>query len=193
MDALLASIDTEKPLPGNIVPISPEEMIQKQFGHLFCTKLPARLNCGEDLPFEVDSARDIIRKVERRPQIVVPHSLRTRILHLSHYAKVGTHPGGRKLHITHRRNFYWPAMADDCYAALRFCTECSKTRVILRKHSKKMKLFPARALLEFVAIDIIGPLLKTQRGNQFLLFITDLFSKLVRTVPLWIISAFAVT
>lgn len=47
-----------------------------------------------------------------------------------------------------------------------------------------MRLFPATALLVFVAIDILGQLITTKRGIRFLLVITNRLSELVKTVPL---------
>jgi hypothetical protein len=47
-----------------------------------------------------------------------------------------------------------------------------------------MKLFPANEPLEFVSIDILGPLPKTVRGKRFLLVISDRFSKLTRSIPM---------
>lgn len=55
-----------------------------------------------------------------------------------------------------------------------------------------MILFPASARLEFVAIYILGELIKTGRGNQFLLVVAYRFSKLVRTVPMGSITAASV-
>jgi len=55
-----------------------------------------------------------------------------------------------------------------------------------------MRLFPANGPLEFVAIDILGPLLRTARGNKFLLVISDRYTKLTRTVPMTRITASAV-
>jgi Integrase core domain len=52
-----------------------------------------------------------------------------------------------------------------------------------------MTLFPAQEPLDYVAIDILGPLPRTRKGNQYLLVIADRFSKLVRTVPLPRITA----
>jgi transposase InsO family protein len=43
--------------------------------------------------------------------------------------------------------------------------------------------------LDYVAIDILGPLPRTRKGNQYLLVIADRFSKLVRTVLLSRITA----
>ena len=45
-----------------------------------------------------------------------------------------------------------------------------------------MKLFPAAGSLAFVAMDLLGPLPKTEHGNKFVLVITDRFSKLTRSI-----------
>jgi Integrase core domain len=69
---------------------------------------------------------------------------------------------------------------------------CAKNRIKERARTLFLKLFPASEPLEYVSMDILGPLTKTQHGNRFLLVITDRFSKLTRTVPLRTISALAV-
>jgi hypothetical protein len=56
----------------------------------------------------------------------------------------------------------------------------------------KMQLLTAHEPLEFVAIDILGPLTKTAHGNRFLLVISDRFSKLTRTTPMRTTTALAV-
>ena len=53
-------------------------------------------------------------------------------------------------------------------------------------------MFPANAPLESVCIDILGELVRTPRGNRYLLVIVDRFTKLVKTVPLKNISASSV-
>lgn len=55
-----------------------------------------------------------------------------------------------------------------------------------------MKLFPPTQSLHSKSIDILGPLLRTPRGNRFLLMIMDHVTKLTRTVPLCRITATSV-
>jgi hypothetical protein len=43
---------------------------------------------------------------------------------------------------------------------VRLCTVCAKNRVTERKRTSFLKLFPASGPLEFVAMDILGPLPK---------------------------------
>ena len=40
------------------------------------------------------------------------------------------------------------------------------------KHQKDLKLLPASGLLEFVAMDLLGPLPKTAHGNRHVLVMT---------------------
>jgi hypothetical protein len=74
----------------------------------------------------------------------------------------------------------------------RHCTVCAKNRVTERKRTSFLKLFPASGPLEFVAMDILGPLPKTEHWNGFLLVLSDRFSKLTQTVPLRTITALGV-
>jgi Integrase zinc binding domain len=91
-----------------------------------------------------------------------------------------------------RRRYFWRKMSADVAETVRQCAVCAKNSIHERKRTSFPKLFPASEPLEYVSLDILGPLPKTEHGNRFLLVITDRFSKLTRTVPLRNISAFVV-
>ena len=123
-------------------------------------------------------------------QIVLPASLRERVLLLAHYPRVAGHPGGSGMYQTLRQTFYWPSMSMDVYNTVRQCTSCAKERIAKRKHASYLSLFPAKAPLEYVAIDILGPLpYTTGKRNRYLLVIADRYSKLTKTVTLKNITA----
>ena len=88
-----------------------------------------------------------------------------------------------------RKFIYWPALAIDCYATARKCPTCAKNRLKLSRNVNQRKLFPAKSTLESVDIDVFGQLVKTARGNQYLLVITDRFTMLTKTVPMKSVSA----
>lgn len=77
---------------------------------------------------------------------------------------------------------YWAACAIECYeTALKFPT-CARNRIKVRINVTELQLFPADAPLESVATDVLGELIKTERGNQYLLVMSDLFNQLTKTV-----------
>jgi hypothetical protein len=80
-------------------------------------------------------------------------------------------------------------MVSDVYQFVASCEQCLQERLALRRPHGNMTLIPAHEPLEYVAIEILGPLPRTKKGNQYLLVIADRFSKLVRTVPLTLITA----
>jgi Integrase zinc binding domain len=123
---------------------------------------------------------------------VVPWSLRPRLLWLENFPVVAAHPGVLKMYAAMRLRFYWNNMHKEVEEIVRRCTVCAKNRVTERKRTSFLKLFPASGPLEFVAMDILGPLPKTEHGNRFLLVIYDRFSKLTRTLPLRTITALGV-
>ena len=187
-DALLAA-GSYSPDENLLTPINREELLRHQLADDFCTHIRTRINRGDDIPFETDDSGVLIRTVHAHPQVVVPHDLKSRVLHMGHHSKLAGHPGGRKMYYTLSRDYYWPALAVDAYATVRNCVRCAQERVKLVRKTKRLKLFPAQAPLESVSIDILGELIRTPRGHRWLLVITDRFSKLVRTVPLRRITA----
>jgi hypothetical protein len=125
-------------------------------------------------------------------KIAVPLTLRSRLLHLSHYPVVAGHPGSRRMQTTMIKKYYWPGLSLDVATAVSQCHHCVQEASGRRKRRQEVTLFPADGLLEFVSIDLLGPQPKTPRGNQFLLIMCDRFSKLVRTVCLKSITSLTV-
>jgi Integrase zinc binding domain len=118
--------------------------------------------------------------VGRIVQIVVPTSYQERCIGLFHLPKIAGHPGNTKLYGQLRKLFYWPCMAGDISRYAASCPSCVNKSLRISRKTTRMKLFPPSASMEFAAMDILGPLTITDRGNRFLLVITDRFTKLTR-------------
>ena len=166
IDHVLAVESKKEPL--HFEPISMEEITVAQHSDNFCTDIARRLNEGVVLPFSHDENGLLVRAAFQSPQIVVPQELKKRVLFLNHYPSLAGHPGGRKLYHRIRRHFYWPALAIDCYATVRNCPDCARNIIKLRKNVGSLKLFPAKAPLESVCIDILGELIRRPRGHRYL-------------------------
>jgi transposase InsO family protein len=172
--------------------ISREEIIHEQAMDDECDAL--RMSKVKDGIIDVDEDGILVRvaPLDRSRQIVVPRSLGPRLLRLEHFPVVAAHPRVSKMYAAMRRRFYWRNMHKEVEETVRHCTVCANNRVTERKRTSLLKLFPASGPLEFVAMDICGPMPKTEHGNRFLLVISGRFSKLTRTVPLRTITALGV-
>ncbi|CDF33132.1 unnamed protein product [Chondrus crispus] len=167
-------------------------MVLAQRSEPFCKEIASHLKKGEGVAqtrlskFFMNKERVLCRKahLDGVEQIFVPTTLRERVLYMAHYPAASGHPGGRRLFYTFRQRYCWPSMSVDAYATVRRCSDCAKARIKLRKHNAKLKSFPPIGPLECIAIDILGEIPRTPRGNRYLLVISDCYSKLTRTVPL---------
>ena len=173
-------------------PITVEEIVQEQKLDSFCQTTLARMNRKRRSSFYEDEHGVLRRKCpyDGQVQIVLPETLRPRVLHLTHHSLLAGHPGQTRLYNTLRRTYYWPHMAADVFATVRNCGRCAKNRILLRKRTNYLRLFPATRPLESVAIDVLGPLTKTKKGHRYILVMTCRFSKLTQVVPLKTITSY---
>ena len=175
--------------------ITRDEVLDAQRYDDFCQTILARQNHHRDSAFFEDDYGILRRRhptINGLEQIVLPETLRPRILDLAHYSKFAGHPGQTRMYRHLRATYYWPQMAADAYKTVRTCKTCAKNRVKLRKRTHPLRLFPARSPLEALSIDILGPLTKTKKGYRFLLLVTDRFTKLTQVIQLRRIDAYTV-
>ena len=69
-------------------------MLSIQLHDPFCSDVCHHLNDGEVLAFELDENGLLVRTATHDHTIVVPHSLKKRVLWLNHYPTLAGHPGG---------------------------------------------------------------------------------------------------
>jgi Integrase zinc binding domain/Integrase core domain len=160
------------------------EMKTAQEGDSYCSSIMHSLDslgCHE-----IDAHGLLLRlsTLDHSAQVVVPQSMRDRVLSLAHNPKVSGHPGSGRLYAMLRKNFFWPQMAADTKAFVSRCPSCARKRLKSKGNTQTMNLFPPASALGFVEIDILGSLPTTSSGNRFFPAISDRFSKLVRTVPM---------
>jgi Integrase zinc binding domain len=169
---------------GNLVATTPspdpaaiqlDEFLREQAADAECRQWLTTAKA--DTPFDIDETGVLIRiaPLDKSRKIVVPATVQPRLLHLEHYPQTAGHPGVSRMIRSISRRFFWPRMAADVTETVRSCTTCAKNRIKERTRTSVLKLFPASVPLEYVAIDILGPLPRTSHGNMFLLVMTDRF------------------
>ena len=120
--------------------------------------------------------------VEHR--LVVPKSLRSEVLAHCHDALFSAHLGVNKTYDRVRQRFHWYALKSDVRTHIASCAVCAKAKLPYQKFKAALANFRVGAPLDRVALDVMGPLRKTERGNRYLLVITDYFTKWVECFPI---------
>ena len=84
------------------------------------------------------------------------------------------HPGIEQTKARVLQNFYWPGVFNDVAKYCRSCVFCQKS--VKRPKNSKVPLISVPVVSEpfkKVAIDIIGPLPKSKKGNRYILTLVD--------------------
>ena len=125
-------------------------------------------------------------------QLVLPKSCRKTVLEVAHSVPLGGHLGRNKTTSQILQRFYWPTMYQDIAKFCRTCEVCQKT---CNKGIKTAPLIPLPVIsqpFERIAMDIVGPLPKSNHGNRFVLVICDYATRYPEAVPLRYIDAASV-
>jgi len=173
-------------------PVEYDDIVEAQQTDAFCVELAKRVARKTAKAFFQNKSHGLYRRAPYGDQLVIPESLRERIITLEHHATVSAHPGMNRMYYALRRRYYWPSMVTNIYHTATKCTTCAQTRLSLRRHTFPLMLFPATEPLTDRSVDIFGPTPATKAGNRFILVITDRFSKQTKCVALRRITAISV-
>jgi transposase InsO family protein len=119
-----------------------------------------------------------------REKIVVPMEFQKEIMVRYHDHKLAAHMGIEKTLANIRNKYFWPKMARDVRIHVTNCLICAK-----RKAAKACKAplqpFPvAEYLWQLVAMDIVGPVTESYRGNKYILVLMEYVTRYVIAFPL---------
>lgn len=110
---------------------------------------------------------------------------RTAIIKEHHESMIGGHKGITKTYRRIKQRFWWNNMKNDVQEYIRQCRICQTTKLVRRKTRQPMILTdtPGKAF-DKIALDIMGPLATTARGNSYILTMQDLLTKYSIYAPL---------
>ena len=118
-------------------------------------------------------------------QVLVPQSLRIKIMSLSHDSPCSGHMGIKRTLWRISNSFFWPGMSSDVRHFCRSCEACLKTRPKGRTMKAPLQTVPLISVpFTKCATDLIGPLPLTERRNLYILTLIDYASRWVEAVPL---------
>lgn len=102
-------------------------------------------------------------------KLCVPEPLRQRVLAENHDIPTAGHLGIAKTIARISENYYWPGMNGDISRYLRNCVSCQEHKFSQGAVHGKMGTCNATQPWEYVSMDIVGPLVRSSRGNKYLL------------------------
>ena len=149
------------------------------------------------LPADQDLARNMVRERENfvvgddgllyrrfkgksckeRRQLVVAKKQIGQILMKVHNHKLSGHPGFFRTYRKTQQKYYWPKMKSDIKRHLKHCDECAKFKLPKPAWKTPLKSISTSRPLEIVAMDFVGPLPMSEKGNTYALVMVDHFTR----------------
>ncbi|XP_071551747.1 uncharacterized protein [Panulirus ornatus] len=123
-------------------------------------------------------------------QVVVPQCIRQPLMEIAHEGFSG-HLGIKKTYLKLLSDFYWPGMKKDIVSFINSCLTCQ----IVGKPNQSIPPYPLQPIpvpsepFQKIIIDIVGPLPKSKKGNQYILTVLGPTSRYPEAFPLKTISA----
>lgn len=114
---------------------------------------------------------------EERWQVVVPRTLREAVLKTCHGTPGAGHFGVSKTLRRLRQGFYWGRARRDVEDFCRRCDLCTAHKGPSERSHALLQQLGVGAPMERVAVDVMGPFPRTDRGNRYVLAAMDYFTK----------------
>jgi hypothetical protein len=119
---------------------------------------------------------DTVKPEISRWQLVVLQLLQREVFEQVHGSPTCGHFGVTKTLARIRERFFWPRCRQSLEEWCRKCEKCAPSKGPGRRHKGPMRKFNVGAPLERVALDILGPLPTSSRGNKYILIVGDYFT-----------------
>ena len=116
--------------------------------------------------------------------IIVPDSLKSKILSMAHDSPTAGHLGVRKTVFKVRQQFYWVNLQSDVLEWIKSCPTCCARKNPPRMNRAELENIRVGEPLERVGMDITGPFPVTKYGNKYILVVMDYFTKWVEAYPI---------
>ena len=117
-------------------------------------------------------------------QLVIPNHLRAEILFEIHQGTCGGHLGQEKTLNKLKERFYWPGHYTDIYNWCQTCPACATRKTPAPRQRTSLGTISAGYPTQIMAVDIVGPLTESDRGNSYIMVVGDYFTRWMEAFPI---------
>lgn len=110
-------------------------------------------------------------------QLILPSSRVGSVLGELHNSPSGGHFGILKTLSKVRERFFWDKSRSDVENWCKTCDDCVARKGPKTRTHGKLRRYNVGANFERIAIDVLGPLPRTEQGNRYIVVVVDYFSK----------------
>ena len=142
-------------------------------------------NCWDELHLSDELlVRSIPSKYGTNKRVIVlPKCLVPRVLLSLHSGPAGGHMGIRRTLSRAKERFFWPKMQETISQYVQSCPECMQSKTCGSQGKAPLQPIIVSEPFVFWAMDYMGPLPETSRGNKHLLVVGDHFTKWCEAFP----------
>ena len=120
-----------------------------------------------------------------KKSIFAPEKFRAAIIQAAHNSLLGGHMGIFKTYTRIINSYFWPLMNDDIKKHIQSCPTCQITRPYNHPNKTPLKAIEQPLNVNHrIHVDLFGPLATSENKNNYILAITDSFSKYCELVAL---------
>ena len=117
-------------------------------------------------------------------QVVTPKKMTEEVMKELHDHVTAGHLGQHKTLARVRQRFYWLNLKEDVIRWCNQCDLCATRKDPNPRRRATLKQYQVGCTMERVAMDIIGPLPVSRRGNKYILVLADYFTKWTEAFPM---------
>ena len=110
-------------------------------------------------------------------QLIVPYSLRQKVLAELHDGPLGGHLGGDKMYSRLKQRFYWPGSTTDVKHWCATCSTCAARKTSAPHNRAPLHTIQSGYPMQIAAVDIVGPFPDSPNGNRYILVAMDYFTR----------------
>ena len=101
-----------------------------------------------------------------------------------HDERTSAHLGFKKTLGKIKAKFYWPGLQKDVKLYVAGCEKCQRRKAPTTNKKAPMQIISCGAPMERIATDILGELPMSNKGNRYILVVSDYFTKWTESFPM---------